>query len=183
MKFTPLEIPDIILIEPDVHQDERGYFFESFRKDLFEKNIGKINFVQENESKSSYGVLRGLHYQIPPYEQSKLVRVITGEILDVSVDIRQGSNYFGKYISCKLNSNEKKQLFIPAGFAHGFIVLSSEAIINYKVDNYYSSKHDAGIIYNDETLQIDWILDQKVIKLSDKDRKLSTLNILDINNS
>ena len=168
MRFTKTEIPDIVLIEPTIFKDDRGYFFESFRQDQFEQNIGKINFVQDNESKSEYGVLRGLHYQLPPYEQSKLVRAISGEILDVAVDIREGSRYFGNYTSIILNSREKKQLFIPAGFAHGFLVLSAEAIVKYKVDNYYSRYHERGIIFNDYYLNINWGFKDK-IKLSQKD--------------
>ncbi len=168
MRFTKTEIPDVVLIEPNIYKDERGYFFESFRQDLFEQNIGRIDFVQENVSKSGYGVLRGLHYQLPPFEQSKLIKVISGEILDVAVDIREGSRYFGNYISVVLSSRDKKQLFIPAGFAHGFIVISEEAIVEYKVDNYYSKYHERGIIFNDYYLNINWDFKGK-IKLSQKD--------------
>ena len=138
MNFIQTEIPEVIIIEPKVFGDSRGYFLESFNKKEFERNIGKIDFVQDNESKSTYGVLRGLHYQLPPFAQSKLVRVIKGEVLDVAVDIRKGSPTFGKHVAVELSEENKKQLFIPRGFAHGFLTLSKEAIFTYKVDNYYA---------------------------------------------
>jgi len=139
MKFVPQPISDVILIEPTVHGDSRGYFMESFRHDLFEDGVGKqVNFVQDNESKSCKGVLRGLHYQLPPFAQAKLVRVIEGEVLDIAVDIRKSSATFGQYVAVELTSQNKHQLFVPSGFAHGFIVLSDAAVFSYKVDNYYS---------------------------------------------
>lgn len=170
MKFTPTKIPDVILIEPKVFGDERGYFVETFRADKFEQESGiKINFVQDNESRSSYGVLRGLHYQLPPHAQSKLVRVIEGRVLDVAVDIRQGSPTFGQYVSAELSAENKHQLFVPRGFAHGFVVLSETAIFAYKVDNYYSPECDRGIQFDDPGLNIDWQIDSHKLQLSEKD--------------
>ena len=145
MKFIPTEIPDVVIIEPLIHGDNRGYFVETFRRDLFYQYINKIEFVQDNESKSDYGVLRGLHYQLPPYSQSKLVRVIEGVVLDVAVDIRKKSPTFGKSVAVELSGQNKKQLFIPQGFAHGFVVLSESAIFSYKVDNFYNKESDRGI--------------------------------------
>lgn len=171
MKFIKTDIPDIIIIEPIVFADERGYFVETFREDKLEEAVGhSIDFVQDNESKSSYGVLRGLHFQLPPFTQSKLVRVITGKILDVVVDIRKGSPTFGKYMSVELSGENKRMLFIPRGFAHGFVVLSEEVILSYKVDNYYSKESDRGISFNDPTLNIDWQIDTDALKLSAKDQ-------------
>ena len=171
MKFTPQSISDVILIEPTVHGDERGYFMESFKQDVFENALGyKVNFIQDNESKSTKGVLRGLHYQLPPYAQAKLVRVVKGSVLDVAVDIRQNSNTFGQYVSLVLSEENKKQLFVPRGFAHGFIVLSKEAIFSYKVDNKYPPQHEHTILWNDIDLDIDWHLDDIVPSLSDKDK-------------
>jgi dTDP-4-dehydrorhamnose 3,5-epimerase len=171
VKFTPQSISDVILIEPTVHGDERGYFMESFKKDAFEETIGyKVNFIQDNESKSNKGVLRGLHYQLPPYTQAKLVRVIKGNVLDVVVDIRQSSDTFGQHISLILSEENKKQLFVPKGFAHGFVVLSKEAIFSYKVDNNYTPQHEQTIIWNDFDLDIDWHLDDMTPSLSDKDK-------------
>ena len=170
MKFTRLKIPDVILCEPEIIGDNRGYFLESFRQDKLDSFLGhKINFCQDNESVSRYGVLRGLHYQLPPYSQTKLVRVIKGSVLDVAVDIRSGSETFGKHISIELTAKNKKQLFIPRGFAHGFVVLSKEAILSYKVDNFYNRNFDRGIIYNDKHLSIDWKLKENLLKLSEKD--------------
>lgn len=170
MIFTRLNISDLILIEPDYHGDDRGYFSETFRKDLFEDFVGEeVNFIQDNESKSSKGVLRGLHFQTPPYSQSKLVRVIKGSVLDVAVDIRKSSKTFGEYISVELSDHNKRQLFIPRGFAHGFVVLSESAIFSYKVDSLYSPEHDRGILFNDEDLNINWEFDAKDIILSEKD--------------
>ncbi len=172
MKFIKTEIPGLVIIEPLIHGDERGYFFESFRKEEFEKHIGKVDFVQENESKSSRGVLRGLHFQKPPFTQAKLVRAVSGEVLDVAVDIRKDSPTFGKYVSVKLSGENKRQFFIPRGFAHGFVVLSDEAIFSYKVDNYYAPDFDDGIFYGDPDLNIDWILPDDELKLSEKDKKM-----------
>ncbi len=145
MEFKELELKGVFLIKPVIHRDERGYFFESFRQDLFEKHIGEINFVQDNESYSVKGVFRGLHYQIPPKAQSKLVRVVKGRIIDVVLDIRRNSPTFLKYITVELNDDNKYQLFIPHGFAHGFYTLSEYAIVHYKVDEYYSPEHERGI--------------------------------------
>ncbi len=176
MEFIPTEFEGLYIIKPRIFEDNRGYFFESFRDDLFRKNVGDITFVQDNESKSSYGVLRGLHYQLPPFEQSKLVRVVVGEILDVVVDIRKNSRTFGKHFKIILSSENKLQLFIPKGFAHGFIVLSDFAIVNYKVDNFYSPLHDRGINAFDPELGIDWILPKEKIIRSQKDSQLPPLS-------
>jgi len=163
------DIEDLKLIEPRVFNDARGCFFESFNKKIFKKKIGNINFVQDNESYSKYGVLRGLHYQQYPYEQSKLVRVVKGEIQDVAVDLRKSSNTYLKYFSCLLNDENKRQLFIPKGFAHGFLVLSKYAIVNYKVDNYYSPEHEKILSYDDNDICIKWNLSVENIQLSKKD--------------
>ena len=171
MKLTPQSIEDVILIEPTIHGDDRGYFIETYRQDLLEEFIGyKVNFVQDNESKSIKGVLRGLHYQLPPYTQAKLVRVIEGSVLDVAVDIRKSSPTFGQHVSIELTAQNKHQLFVPHGFAHGFVVLSNSATFTYKVDNYYAPEHDRGIAIDDEQLKIDWQLSSEELKLSDKDR-------------
>jgi dTDP-4-dehydrorhamnose 3,5-epimerase len=173
LKFIPQSIADVILIKPTIYGDDRGYFIETFRQDLLEETIGyKVNFVQDNESKSLKGVLRGLHYQLPPYTQAKLVRVIVGSVLDVAVDIRKSSPTFGQYVSVKLTEQNKYQLFVPHGFAHGFVVLSDSATFAYKVDNYYAPEHDRGIVFNDEQLKIDWQLSVKELQLSDKDKQL-----------
>ena len=172
MNFTRLTIPDVILCEPEVFGDDRGYFIESFRQDKLDAFLGySINFCQDNESKSSYGVLRGLHYQLAPHTQTKLVRVIQGSVLDVAVDVREGSPTFGKHVAVELTAENKKQLLIPRGFAHGFIVLSKEAIFAYKVDNYYSPECDRGIAFDDATLAIDWQLKTSDLQLSIKDLK------------
>jgi dTDP-4-dehydrorhamnose 3,5-epimerase len=171
LKFTPQTIPDVILIEPSIHGDNRGYFVETFRQDLFEEATGyKVNFIQDNESKSTKGVLRGLHYQLPPYTQAKLVRVIKGSVLDIAVDIRRSSPTFGQHVAVKLTEENKYQLFVPHGFAHGFVVLSDSATFTYKVDNYYAPKHDRGVAFNDKDLAIDWQLPPEVLQLSDKDK-------------
>ena len=170
MQFTRTEIPDVIICQPKIFGDHRGYFCETFRKDLLEEFLGfKVEFCQDNESKSSFGVLRGLHYQLPPFTQSKLVRVLEGKVLDVAVDIRKGSPYFGKSVAVVLSSDNHKQLFVPRGFAHGFVVLSETATFAYKCDNYYSPSHDRGILYNDKELNIDWKLTNADLVLSDKD--------------
>jgi dTDP-4-dehydrorhamnose 3,5-epimerase len=176
MNFIKTEIPGLVIIEPKVFQDGRGYFYESFNQKEFEENIGKIEFVQDNESKSVYGVLRGLHFQKPPFTQAKLVRCILGKILDVVVDLRSSSPTFGKHVAIELSSDDKKQLFIPKGFAHGFVVLSREAIFSYKVDNFYSPQHDSGIYWNDQQLDINWKLPVEEIVLSEKDKKLKLLS-------
>ncbi|AZR81683.1 dTDP-4-dehydrorhamnose 3,5-epimerase [Thiomicrospira sp. S5] len=172
MQFIKQPIPEVVLIKPQVHGDHRGYFSETFRQDKFEEAVGyRVHFCQDNESKSTKGVLRGLHFQLPPYAQSKLVRVIEGEVLDVAVDIRKGSPTFGQVVTAVLSDENKHQLFIPRGFAHGFVVLSETAIFAYKVDNYYSPECDRGLAYNDPALNIDWMLLAEELKLSDKDQK------------
>ena len=171
MKFTPLSISDVILIEPTVHGDKRGYFVETFRQDLFEEALGyKVNFIQDNESKSIKGVLRGLHYQLPPYSQAKLVRVIEGRVLDVAVDIRKSSPTFCQHVAVELTAENKHQLFVPHGFAHGFVVLSHIATFSYKVDNYYVPEHELGIAFDDIKLGIDWRLTMQELHLSEKDK-------------
>ena len=172
MKFIKTEIPDVYIIEPLVFGDNRGYFLESFNLEKFEENIYPIKFVQDNESKSSRGVLRGLHFQKPPFEQAKLVRCIEGRVLDVAVDIRTGSNSYGQHIAVELSGENKKQLFIPRGFAHGFMVLSESAIFAYKVDNDYAPEYDSGIKYDDKHLNINWGLTKDKVKLSEKDLNL-----------
>lgn len=160
-----------------MHVDNRGYFTETFRQDIFEKNVGfRVDFVQENESKSSKGILRGLHYQLPPFAQSKLVKVTEGSVLDVVVDIRLQSKTFGKHVSVKLTSENNYQLFIPKGFAHGFIALSDNAKFNYKVDNYYAPNYERGIVYNDKRLNINWEFPLEKLKVSNKDKSLPTLD-------
>lgn len=170
MKFSRTLIADVIICEPKVFGDDRGYFVETFRQDKLEEFLGfKINFCQDNESKSTYGVLRGLHYQLPPFAQTKLVRVLTGSVLDVIVDIRKGSKTFGQHVTVELTGENKKQVLVPRGFAHGFVVLSKEATFAYKVDNYYSAKCDSGIAFDDPFLNIDWKLPIKEMQLSVKD--------------
>lgn len=177
MNFIRTAIPDVIIIEPAVHGDERGYFVETFRADKLEAFLGfKVNFCQDNESKSSKGVLRGLHYQLAPKAQSKLVRVIQGSVLDVAVDIRTGSPTFGKHVAVELNAENKRQLFVPRGFAHGFVVLEKETTFAYKVDNYYSPENDQGVLFNDKALDIDWILKEEELNLSAKDKIQPLLN-------
>lgn len=177
MKFIRTSINDVIVVEPKIFGDERGYFSEVFRQDLFEDFLGyKVPFCQDNESKSNHGVLRGLHYQLPPHAQSKLVRVIEGNVLDVAVDIRKGSPTFGKHVAVELSGENKRQLFIPRGFAHGFIVLSEVAIFSYKVDSFYSSKQDRGLAYDDPLLNINWVLSPDQVKLSQKDSEQPYLN-------
>ncbi len=172
MIFTRMEIPDVITIDPKVHGDERGYFVETFRQDTFESFLGfRVNFCQDNESRSHRGVLRGLHYQLAPFAQSKLVRVIDGKVLDVAVDIRLGSPTFGKHVAVELSGKNKRQMFIPRGFAHGFVVLSETCTFMYKVDNYYAPTCDRGISFNDPSLAIDWKIDSAQLQLSDKDTK------------
>ena len=170
MKISKTFIEDLLVIEPRLFKDERGFFYESFNKNNLDK-IVNIVFVQDNESKSYKGVVRGLHFQRPPFEQTKLVRCVSGKILDVAVDLRKNSKTYGKSFSIELSSENNKQLFVPKGFAHGFQVLSETAIVNYKVDNFYNSKSDSGIIWNDKDLSIDWNLDIKPL-LSEKDLKL-----------
>jgi dTDP-4-dehydrorhamnose 3,5-epimerase len=181
MNFTRTAISDVIIIDPLIHGDERGYFVETFREDKLTEFLGyNIPFCQDNESKSSYGVLRGLHYQLPPFAQTKLVRVIEGEVLDVAVDIRKGSPTFGQHVAVKLSGENKRQLLIPRGFAHGFVVLSERCTFAYKVDNYYSPECDRGIASDDPALGIDWIVEKVQLQLSIKDTKQPLLNAADL---
>ena len=171
MNIIDTDIAEVKIIEPRIFKDKRGYFFESFNEQNFVETVCKTKFVQDNESMSSKGVLRGLHYQMPPFAQSKLVRVIKGEVYDVAVDIRKGSTTFGKYVGVLLSEENKRQFFIPRGFAHGFLVLSDEAIFSYKCDNYYSLQSERSIKYDDTDLNIDWIIDKEKLILSEKDKK------------
>lgn len=176
MEFIKQAIPEVILVKPKVFGDERGYFVETFQREKFEQATGyAVEFCQDNESKSSKGVLRGLHFQLPPAAQSKLVRVIEGKVLDVAVDIRVGSPTYGQYVTAELSAENKHQLFVPRGFAHGFVVLSESAIFAYKVDNYYSPENDRGLAFNDPQLNIDWQLPHDMLQLSDKDQKQPNL--------
>ncbi len=177
MNFIRTKIEDVIIIEPKVHGDDRGYFVETFRLDKLAEFLGyKINFCQDNESKSSKGVLRGLHYQLAPSAQTKLVRVISGRVLDVAVDIRKGSPTFGEHVAVELTSENKRQLLVPRGFAHGFIVLEDNTTFAYKVDNYYSPENDRGIAFDDVALNIDWFLEHSELNLSAKDKIQPKLN-------
>ena len=176
MKFKRLEIADIIEISAEKIEDNRGYFMETFRMDKLNSFLGySVNFCQENETKSNYGIIRGLHYQLGTSCQAKLVRVISGAVLDVVVDIRKDSPTFGKYVSIELSAENRKMLFIPKGFAHGFMVLRDNTIFSYKVDNYYNPEDERGIIYNDKDLNIDWKISKDRIKLSKKDSNLPPL--------
>lgn len=178
MKFLKTIINGVWLIQPLIIEDERGYFFESFKEDEFKKNVGDIDFIQENQSKSSYGVIRGLHYQKGEYAQSKLVRCVKGKILDVAVDIREGSPTFGKHVSAILTEDNHCQLFIPRGFAHGFSVLSDEAIVQYKCDNYYNKDSEGGVNILDKSLNIEWMIPEEKMILSEKDLKWEKLNMI-----
>lgn len=181
MNFIRTKIPDVVIIEPVVHGDERGYFVETYRKEKLEDFLGfTVNFCQDNESRSSRGVLRGLHYQLPPFAQTKLVRVITGKVLDVAVDIRKGSPTFGQYVAVALTEENKRQLFVPRGFAHGFVVLSHEATFAYKVDNYYAPEFDRGIAFDDPDIGIDWQLEKDALQLSQKDQKQPSLKAAEL---
>ena len=179
MKFIKTEIPDVYIIEPSVFRDNRGYFLESFNLEKFEENMFPIKFVQDNESMSSRGVLRGLHFQKPPYAQAKLVRCIEGCVIDVAVDIRKGSPTYGKHVSVELSGENKRQLFVPRGFAHGFSVLSENAVFAYKVDNRYAPESDSGIRYDDKELNINWGLKEEDVQLSFKDKELESFKNLD----
>ena len=179
MKFIKTEISDVYIIEPSVFGDNRGYFLESFNLEKFEENVYPIKFVQDNESKSSKGVLRGLHFQKPPFEQAKLVRCIEGKVIDVVVDIRKGSPTYGKHLAVELSGENKRQLFVPRGFAHGFLVLSESATFAYKVDNSYAPEYDSGIKFDDIDLNIDWGLNKEGVQLSVKDKNLSFFKDLD----
>ena len=176
MKFIETKISDVIIIEPTVFGDVRGYFLESYNQKKFEEVVGKISFVQDNESKSSKGVLRGLHFQKPPFEQAKLVRCIEGEVLDVAVDIRKNSKTYGHHVAVLLSGQNKRQLFVPRGFAHGFLVLSESATFAYKVDNTYAPEFDAGIRWNDKELNIQWDIDDSEVMISAKDAELPFLS-------
>ena len=171
MEYRKTEIEGVFIIEPRVFGDERGYFFEAWKQQEFEENIGKVNFMQDNESKSVRGVLRGLHYQKGELSQAKLVRVISGRVLDVAVDLRKDSPTFGKHVAVELSGDNKRQFFIPRGFAHGFLVLSDEAVFTYKVDNPYAPQAEASILWNDADLAIDWPLSEEKLILSQKDRE------------
>ena len=171
MEVIKTNIEGVIIVEPRIFKDGRGYFFESFSQREFEEKVCKTTFVQDNESKSSYGVVRGLHFQKPPFAQSKLVRVIKGAVLDVAVDIRKGSPTFGQYVSVELTGENHRQFFIPRGFAHGFSVLSEEVIFQYKCDNFYSPQSEGAIAWNDPDLNIDWRIPAEKVVLSEKDGK------------
>jgi dTDP-4-dehydrorhamnose 3,5-epimerase len=178
MKFINTEISDVYIIEPSVFGDDRGYFLESFNLDKFVENVCPIKFVQDNESKSSKGVLRGLHFQKPPFNQAKLVRCIEGNVMDVAVDIRKGSPTYGKHVAVELSGENKRQLFVPRGFAHGFAVLTESAVFAYKVDNTYAPEYDSGIRYDDTELNIDWGFSNEEVQLSEKDKNL--VNFIDL---
>jgi dTDP-4-dehydrorhamnose 3,5-epimerase len=176
MQIIKTEIEGVFIIKPQLFKDGRGYFFESFSQREFEEKVSKITFVQDNESKSSYGVVRGLHFQRPPFAQSKLVRVIKGAVLDVAVDLRKNSPTYGKHITVELTEENHLQLFIPQGFAHGFSVLSNEAIFQYKCDNFYNKESEDSILWNDKNLNIDWKIPEKKIILSEKDKTSQTFD-------
>ena len=182
MKYIQTEIAGLWIIEPKVLSDSRGYFMESFKQEVFNQNVGKVDFIQENESGSSRGVLRGLHYQLAPYSQAKLVRVIEGTVLDVAVDLRKGSPTFGKYMAVELSGQNKRQFYIPQGFAHGFHVLSERAVFTYKVDNPYMPSHERSLRFDDPQIGIDWqITDPENVILSEKDKTAPLLAEADIN--
>ena len=170
MKVIKTSISDVVILEPRVFGDERGYFFESFSQREFNEQVAEVTFVQDNESKSSYGVVRGLHYQLPPYTQAKLVRVVEGEVLDVVVDLRKNSATFGKHVAVVLSGENKRQFFIPKGFAHGFAVLSPQAIFQYKCDNFYTPQSEGAIAWDDPYLAIDWRIPVDAVLLSEKDK-------------
>lgn len=170
MEVVKTEIEGVVIIEPRIFKDERGYFYESFSQREFEEKVCRTVFVQDNQSKSSYGVLRGLHFQKPPYCQSKLVRCIKGAVLDVAVDIRKGSPTFGKYVAVELTEENHRQFFVPRGFAHGFAVLSKEAVFQYKCDNFYCKESEGSVAWNDPQLAIDWRIPADKVLLSEKDK-------------
>ena len=173
MNLIKCSIEGLVLLKPTLIKDERGYFMESFNQKKINKLLGNIHFVQENESESKRGVLRGLHFQKPPFTQAKLVRCLKGEILDVAVDLRKKSKTYGLFETILLSDKNKNKLFIPKGFAHGYIVLSESAIVSYKVDNYYKPSHEGGILWNDKSLEIDWKIDSKEIVISEKIKTIS----------
>ncbi|MDR1706507.1 MAG: dTDP-4-dehydrorhamnose 3,5-epimerase [Prevotella sp.] len=170
MKFTEQKIKGVWVIEPKVFTDTRGYFMETYKRELFEQHIGKVEFIQDNESKSTKGVLRGMHFQTPPYAQSKLVRVVRGAVLDVAVDIRLGSSTYGQHVSVELTEDNHRQFFIPRGFAHGFVVLTEQVIFQYKCDNYYSPGNEGALAWDDPDLAIDWKIPADKVILSEKDK-------------
>ena len=170
MEFIKTEIEGVFIIQPKVFEDARGYFFEAWKKAEFDEHVGKVEFIQDNESKSSFGVLRGLHYQRGEFSQAKLVRVISGRVLDVAVDLRRQSPTFGRYVMTELSAENKRQFFIPRGFAHGFLVLSDEAVFTYKVDNVYAPQAEASIRWDDEQIGIKWPIETSLVLLSEKDR-------------
>lgn len=170
MNVIKTDIEGLVIIEPRLFRDARGYFFESFSERKFAEKVAPVKFVQDNESRSSYGVLRGLHFQKPPYAQAKLVRVVKGRVLDVAVDLRKGSPTYGKYVAVELSEDNHLQFFLPRGFAHGFCVLSDEVVFQYKCDNYYAPQSEGAVIWNDPDLGIDWKIPQEDVVLSDKDR-------------
>ncbi|HHE32765.1 MAG TPA: dTDP-4-dehydrorhamnose 3,5-epimerase [Chlorobaculum parvum] len=176
MHIIETSLPGVLLFEPKVFEDDRGWFFESFRQDVFEQHAGPYRFVQDNESFSRYGVVRGLHYQKPPHTQGKLVRVIRGEVLDVAVDVRNGSPNFGKHTAQLLSENNRRMMWLPPGFAHGFVVLSASAVFSYKCTNYYAPTHDAGVRWNDPAIGIDWQLPDCEVSLSSKDQRQPMLH-------
>lgn len=179
MNVIKTDIEGVVIIEPRIFEDARGYFFESFSQREFEEKVGKVVFVQDNESKSSYGVMRGLHFQRPPFTQSKLVRCVKGAVLDVAVDLRKGSPTYGKHVAVELTEDNHRQFFIPQGFAHGFAVLSDEAVFQYKCDNFYAPQADGGISILDESLGIDWKIPTDKAILSEKDTKHPMLKDFD----
>lgn len=176
MEFIKTEIEGVFIIQPKVFEDARGYFFEAWKKAEFDEHVGKVEFIQDNESKSSFGVLRGLHYQRGEFSQAKLVRVISGRVLDVAVDLRRQSPTFGRYVMTELSAENKRQFFIPRGFAHGFLVLSDEAIFTYKVDNVYAPQAEASIRWDDEQIGIKWPIETSQVLLSEKDRHARPFN-------
>jgi len=175
LKILKTSIKDLVVIEPEIFYDSRGYFFESYNQNLFIKKLGDFKFIQDNESKSPKGVLRGFHFQKPPFEQAKLVRCIQGEVLDIALDLRKNSTTYGKYEKVLLSGENKKQFFIPRGFAHAFLVLSENAIFSYKVDNVYAPQSESGVMWNDPSLLIDWVIDESKLIISDKDKSLDLL--------
>ena len=176
MEVIKTSIEGVVIIEPRIFKDARGYFFESFSQQEFEEKVGKVQFVQDNESMSSYGVMRGLHFQRPPYTQSKLVRCVKGGVLDIAVDIRKGSPTYGQHVAVELSEDNHRQFFIPQGFAHGFAVLSGTAVFQYKCDNFYHPEADGGISILDESLGLDWRIPTEKAILSEKDTKHPLLN-------
>ena len=175
MKITKTDIEGVVIIEPRIFDDARGYFFESFSEREFAEQVCDCRFVQDNEAKSSYGVVRGLHFQLPPHAQSKLVRVVKGRILDIAVDIRKSSPTFGKHVAVELSAKNHRQIFIPRGFAHGYSVLSEEAVVEYKCDNYYAPESEGAIAWDDAELAIDWQIPTEKVTLSEKDKHHPTL--------